>query len=325
MIRKQILAVTMLGLASGRSFAEPKSDILAPALSLIIPGLDQWWEDDYKAASIYTGMFLGGAVVSGQAAASLADRKEADPDFDPNDQLDSKDNDIRRLMLGSQISFAAGSFSTLHAFSNAVESRKSDGQYSFLGEKVTVADTAVAPFRFSYLTRPSTLIPLGIIGTISALAMQADSKEFQRVALTGQDYGFAAGFSYLAGTHEEALFRGWMMPVIREYVAGDEIANILQSILFAAAHMGSVDVPIAQLLLGYHLGYVTQSNGWNLGEAAFIHTWWDVAAFLMSFSVRETPKESNSARVADGRQMMLSSGRSRPLPVLRLPPLVIRF
>lgn len=326
MLRKLLLLVTAVGFLPLKSFAEPKSDILAPALSLLLPGLDQWWEDDYSAAMIYSGLYLGGASIASGAATSLADRQEADPDFNPDEDLDSRDNDVRRLLLGTQIAFAAGSFSTLHAFANAVETRKAAGQYSFLGEKVTVADTALAPFRFGYLTRPSTFIPLGVLGTLSALAIRTDSPEFEKVALTGTDYGFAGGFSYLAGTHEEALFRGWMMPVFREYVGGDTIANSLQSILFAAAHMGSVDVPIAQLLLGYHLGYVTEANGWSLGEAAFIHTWWDVIAFLTSFSVREKPKAAETAAFQasiNGTRPLMA--KKAPLPVLRLPPLVIRF
>lgn len=285
-----IVAITRAGPVR----AEAKSDILAPALSLFLPGLDQWWEGEYRAAAAYSGIWVGGNFLAATAIDSLKRREvESGSEIGTDEGLASRDGDVRRAMLGSQMAFAAGSYSTLHAFQNAVDSRRESGQYSFLGEKVTVADTVMAPFRVSYLSRSSTYIPLGIIGALAAYSVKSKTPGYVNVALRGTDYAFGAGYSYLAGTHEEALFRGWMMPLMREYVAGDTTSNILQSLIFALAHRGSVDLPITQLLLGYHLGYVTQRNGWSLGEAAFIHTWWDVIAFMAAYSKRESPAVLN--------------------------------
>ncbi len=289
-----IVAITRAGPVR----AEAKSDILAPALSLFLPGLDQWWEGEYRAAAAYTGIWVGGSSLAATAIDSLKRREvESGSEIGTDEGLASRDGDVRRAMLGGQMAFAAGSYSTLHAFQNAADSRRESGQYSFMGEQVTgkaaVLDTVAAPFRVSYLSRSSTYIPLGVIGALAAYSVKSKTPGYVNVALRDTDYAFGAGYSYLAGTHEEALFRGWMMPLIREYVAGDTTSNILQSLIFALAHRGSVDLPIPQLLLGYHLGYVTQRNGWTLGEAAFIHTWWDVIAFMAAYSKRESPAVLN--------------------------------
>lgn len=300
-------------------FAAPKSDILAPAFSLLLPGLDQWIEGDYRAASAYSGLWLVGGTVSAAAAQSL---KERDVDLD-KEEIGARDGDVRRLMLGSQISFAAGSFSALHAFRNAADSRRDGGQYSFLGAEVTVPDVALAPFRFEYLKRPSAYIPLGLISALAIYSSQAKSETMESVALKPVDLGFGGTFAYLAGTHEEALFRGWMMPVLREYVGGDVTSNILQSLAFAVAHRSTVSVPITQLILGYHWGYVTQRDGWTLGEAAFTHAWWDVIAFLAIYSKREIETSASIHGGTAHRRGAQFGGQAQP--VLRLPPLTLRF
>ena len=300
-------------------FAAPKSDIVMPAVSLILPGLDQWIEGDYGAAAAYSGIWLGGGLLASEANRSMKDRG-----LDPNDKtgFSARDGDVRRLMLGNQLAMAAGSFSTLHAFRNAADSRRELGQYSFLGEKVTVPDLALAPFRFEYLGRPTTYIPLGIISALALVSVNTKSEKYENVAIKPVDTAFAGSFAYLAGTNEEALFRGWMMPVLREYVAGDIGANILQSLVFALAHRSQVEVPITQLLLGYHWGYVTQRNGWFLGEAAFTHAWWDVVAFLAIYSKREIDSSAMiHGRAGGGKK----DPGAREMPVLRLPPVTFNF
>ncbi len=301
--------------------AAPKSDIWMPAVSFLLPGLDQWIERDYGAAAAYSGIWLGGGFLASGASDSLKER-----DLDPKDnKIDARDGDVRRLMLGNQLTMAAGSFSTLHAFRNAVESRREQGQYSFLGEKVTVPDLAMAPFRFDYLTRPTTYVPLGIISALALYSAQSKSDKFENVALKPLDGAFAGSFSYLAGTNEEALFRGWMMPVLREYVATDIGSNIAQALVFSLAHRSQVDVPITQLLLGYHWGYVTQRNGWSLGEAAFTHAWWDVVAFLAIYSKREIDSSANIAGGASANRGRFRGEPGNGRPVLRLPPITFNF
>ena len=312
-----VAGLILPAMSAPSAFAAPKSDIWMPAVSFVLPGLDQWIEGDYGAAAAYSGIWLGGGLLASEANKALKDR---DLDSGKETKYSARDGDVRRYMLGNQLTMAAGSFSTLHAFRRAVDSRREQGQYSFLSEKVTVPDLAMAPFRFEYLTRPTTYVPLGIISALAVYSAQSSSDKSENVALEPLDGVFAGSFGYLAGTNEEALFRGWMMPLLREYVAGDVTSNILQSLVFALAHRSQLDVPITQLLLGYHWGYVTQRNGWSLGEAAFTHAWWDVVAFLAIYSKREI---DSSASITGG-----GSGRGQSVygrPVLRLPPITINF
>lgn len=303
-----------LGLASTPVYAEPRSDLWAPAVSVLLPGFDQWMHQDYGAAAAYSGIWLGGGLVASSAKKAIEARVDAEGDG-VNVKIDTRDDTERRYLLGGQLSFAAGSYSALHAFRSAADSRREDGQYEFLRDKVTVQDTVLAPFDFSYLARPTTYIPLGLMGAVAVASARSDAEGYQKVGLRGSDYAFGGAFSHLAGTHEEALFRGWMMPLFREYVAGDVMSNASQSLLFALAHLGSNSIPIPQLLLGYHLGYVTQRNGWSLGEAAFIHTWWDVFNFLALYSRREV--DLNASQRA-GRTVLKT-------PALNLPPISLVF
>lgn len=303
-----------LGLASTPVCAEPRSDLWSPAVSLLLPGFDQWRQQEYGAAAAYSGLWLGGGVIASAAKKSI-EAQGVPEEGAAKTGIDTRDDTERRYMLGGQLSFAAGSYSALHAFRSAADSRRENGQYEFLKGEVTVEDTVLAPFDFSYLARPTTYIPLGLMGAVAVASARSDAEGYQKVALRGSDYAFGGAFSHLAGTHEEALFRGWMMPLFREYVAGDVMSNASQSLLFALAHLGSNSIPIPQLLLGYHLGYVTQRNGWTLGEAAFIHTWWDVFNFLALYSRREV--DLNASQRA-GRTVLKT-------PALHLPPISLVF
>jgi membrane protease YdiL (CAAX protease family) len=314
-------------LSGDTASGETRSDVLLPALSFFLPGIGQAAYGEYGPMATYTGAWLGGGLMAAQAAEKIKDRKE---DEDADSDLNSRDNDVRRAMLGNQIAMASGSFSLFDTFRNASDGRREDGQYAFLATRERTKDVLLAPFRFDYLSRPTTLVPLGIISALAVYIANSDQRTIERVALRGSDYAFGASFSYLAGTHEEALFRGWLMPVLTEYVSADTTANVVQSVLFAAAHLGSTPLPLPQLLLGWHLGYVTLQNDWSLGEAAFIHTWWDVVAFLgIQFAIRSKEAEDetkkgfmNRGDSARGRQEFSAMLRQFPL---MLPPVSISF
>jgi len=307
----------------------PRSDIFMPFFSFLLPGLDQWWEGQRGSASAYSGVALGSLVYVNNVARSngLIKDKGRDDEGDKNededhkdesensDGLTSKDLVKRKLMLGSQVYQVAGGFSAWHAFRTAAYTRQGDGpgqgQYEFLDYEETPGQVLLAPFDFSYLKRSSTLIPLAVGLGLAGLIMQAPHEGYQRDRFSAQDALFTSTYSFNAGTHEEAVFRGWVMPVMMESWQSPFWANVGQSTLFALAHLGTTPVPLAQLLLGYHLGEVTQKNHWTLGEAAFIHTWWDVIAFATMWQFRKVADKETAAAL--------------PPPVLWLPPLDWKF
>jgi membrane protease YdiL (CAAX protease family) len=278
----------------------PRNETFFPLVSLLLPGFDQWYEGQTTAGALYTGVAVGGVVY----AASQSEDLDKD-DKENQDRIDSQDIVQRKTQYGLQLYQTAGGLSAYHSFRTAVTTRPN--QYGFLKSEDTPKDILLAPFEFNFLTRPSTFVPLAIAGTLAAVIATKPPRGHERDAFTQADAFFAPAFSYNAGTHEEAFFRGYVMPAIREHSGNDFWSNAGQSTLFALAHLGSTNVPVAQLLLGFHLGNVTQNNQWSLRESIFIHTWWDVIVFAASYSVRKQDDKSN----------VVAS--------LHLPPLELRF
>lgn len=245
----------------------PRNYILPPIASFFIPGLDQWWEDQIAPAGIYTG---SAAVGVGLVFQNQIERSQLDS------TSSSRDDSTRLFALGNQIYFAAGSFSAYHSFRSAAKSRQSQGEFNFLKIDETTDQLLTAPFQFHFLREPTTYLPL--LGL--AIAVAADTSVFRNNGFNERDAAFGAAFSYLAGTNEEALFRGTMMPIFRENLRSDFWSNTGTAVLFSAAHMsGDNPFPWPQLIGGWYLGYLTQKNDWTLAESVFIHTWWDVIAF----------------------------------------------
>ena len=294
--------------------SRPRNYIISPLISwAVLPGFDQWWEGQYLYAGIYTGTAIAGHVYADSYVEQYRKKINA-PEY-KNLPEEEKDNELthgeleRKIQLGRQTAFAAGSFSAYHSFRTAVTTLQPYGKFTFLKKEESPADLALAPFKFSYLSRWTTYVPLGFIGLLYVATanqkFEPDS-EYRKDKLSNSDVGFSRGTSYLAGTHEEASFRGYIMPVFREWTSSDLWSNALQSLIFAAAHLNTVSLPVAQLGLGFHLGWVTQRNEWTLSEAIFIHAWWDVFALMAAYQVK---KKNPEAR----------------LPDLLLPPLVFHF
>ncbi len=234
--------------------SEPKRSrtfLLPPMASFLLPGFDQWWEGQHGYAGLYTGIAAGAIVGEG-----LHDTGAGD--------------------ISQWFTLAAG-FSLLHSFKSAVRTRE---DFAFMKIEESPAELALAPFRVSYMGRVTTLIPLVIAFGLGFIE-DSSSKSFSN--LTGTDAYRAASRSYLAGTWEEAVFRGWMMPVIQHYTGSDFASNVLTSVVFAAAHLGTNSRPWPQLAGGLYFGYVSQQNGWTLGESMFIHAWYDLFLFLGSY------------------------------------------
>ncbi|MGE3974881.1 MAG: lysostaphin resistance A-like protein [Bdellovibrionales bacterium] len=246
--------------------------LLPPLLSFLIPGFDQYWEGQYLYGAAYTGVALGGYLVARNAA----------NEYRRDSSHNSRNEKVRQYNLGSQLIQASGGFSAYHSFRTAVKTRQANGQFLFLKKEESPTDLLVAPFRFDYLLRPTTILPLGVGAALVGLMVQQERTKLK--SLNSSDVFYSGAFSFNAGTHEEALFRGWIMPVSHHYLDNAVLANVTTSGLFAAAHLGTVSQPWPQALMGFYLGFVTQKRDWTLSESIFIHTWWDVMIFMASYA-----------------------------------------
>lgn len=281
------------------------SDITMPAISFILPGTGQLYRKQLVSGGLYAGLALAGINYSEQASRDirLSEKEKLD--------IGSQNTAVRKYILGLQVYQASGGMSAYHTFRSAVWQRQKYNQYKFLVKGDTPMEILTAPFDFKYLTRSSTYIPLLVGGSLSWYLATHPGPSFTRRTVNREDMVFSSAFSFGAGTHEEAVFRGWIMPVLHEQGLSAPIANVGQGLLFALAHLGNNNLPLPQLFLGLHLGRITQRNQWTLGEAVFIHTWWDVFAFLSSYHLYK--KQPNQ----------ITNLQTRPR--LELPPLIVIF
>jgi membrane protease YdiL (CAAX protease family) len=301
-----------------------RSDFWIPLSNLFLPGLDQWWEGQYAYGALYSSVWLGGnyyaSLVSerNDLEGQIRRRREAVRDSSESSQedeaayaIDARDETVRKYMLGQLLAQGASGFSVWHSFRSAVRSRQSHGQYAFLAKEETPLDLLSAPLHFEYLTRATTFIPLAVGAGLGVIILNSEPPEgYEKAAFRSSDAFFTTAYSLNAGTHEEAFFRGYLMPVMSEYWGSPFLANLLQSSVFALAHISSNTRPLPQFFLGLHLGSVSQRRDWTLSEAVFIHTWWDIIAFGVAYHYkRQEPK--GLASVA--------------LPVLWLPPFSMVF
>ena len=300
--------------------------ILWPLLSLLAPGVDQWVEGQYGAAATYTGISLAGnayALANYQAYYNFTQSDTyANMNKDQKSDWSMHDETARRVQFGFQLGGgplalglgAMSSLSAYHAFRTAVTTRYQDGKFSFLDPKYeeTPADIALAPFNFKYLARLTTIIPLSVVATLAyATYTQTPdpNSNTYRWGLTSSDVFYASSTSYLAGMHEEALFRGFMMPCFMQWTDSPFWSNSITAVVFAAAHMNQVQVPLAQLGMGWYWGWLAQHRNWTIGEGVFMHAWYDTMIFLASYHVRYQQNPPAGAA----------------LPILWLPPLSMAF
>ena len=250
----------------------PRSIFWSPLLTFVLPGVDQLIESQIPQAGLYAG-----TAVTGLGITILAARQSLRVSGSTRNDYDDL------ATLGSQVFMAAGSFSAYSSFRSAARTHQPEGRFTFLTKEERVDDLLKAPFDFSLLEKRNTWIPLLIALGLGVVDVTSNREPLSHNSYNIQNAAFGTSFSYLAGTNEEALFRGWLMPVLQDRFDSNFWSNTATAGIFAAAHLGSVRVPIAQFLLGWHLGHVAQKNEWTLRESIFIHTWWDIILFTADY------------------------------------------
>jgi membrane protease YdiL (CAAX protease family) len=266
---------------------QPRTFLLPPLISFFLPGFDQWWEGQYKYGAIYSG--IGAASLTASLIKDSAIYTVNNPFWSDDNRLGS---------LSALFFQTSGSVSAYHSFRTAVRSRRGKGDFSFLTQEESPLDLLLAPFHFEYFTRATTYLglPLQLIGAILLSELQ-DSSIFDSnwSVPTVSDVFYANAFSLNAGVGEEALFRGWLMPVAMHYMDQAFLSNAVTALIFGALHYKPGYIPISQTLGGFYLGFLTQNNNWTIGESIFNHVWFDVIAFLIIYSTANSIQRSKLA------------------------------
>jgi hypothetical protein len=261
-----------------------------PLVSLLLPGFDQYLQGHYGSGALYSTVWLGSSLWYLDRAEKLNEThdsmrwenwsEEQRQDYTNHEELP------RQATLASQYITAIGGLSAWHSFRTVVESHRPSGHFDFLQEEETPMDLLAAPFQFSHLQRQTTWIPLLVAAGIGALVPNVLHEDYQRDPYSTSDALYASAISYNAGVSEEALFRGYLQPVLYDGWRSSLGANAVQSVIFALAHRATVERPIAQAGMGFYLGWLQEKRNWTLSESIFIHAWWDVIALSSSYVFR---------------------------------------
>jgi hypothetical protein len=263
-----------------------KSDWWLPAPSVFLPGFGQYFQGEWPGL-LYTGVAVGGLfMVADGMSELLADDIEEVPD---SPAAGTESPAEREVLLGSLAYQGSGFLSAYSAFRSSVPRfQAEDGKYRFLTTNEGVGALTVSPARFDHLAKASAFIPLGLLAGVAGYLVMDERSSHHGADWTfsADDILFSWPMAYNAGVTEEALFRGWLLPVAYQYTGRTWwLANGAQAALFSLAHYGPGNrYPWPQALLGYYFGYLTRKNGWSLSEAIFVHSWWDAILFTAQYA-----------------------------------------
>jgi CAAX prenyl protease-like protein len=237
-----------------------------PLASVLIPGLGQYVEGSWVAGAGFTG-----AAAGGYALAFTGDAESGDL---------PRTGAGQRTFVGAGLVMAAGELSAYDSFHRSLPSLQRAGRYDFVTAHDPAASLLLAPFDVSLLKRWTTWIDLAVTGaTTAALVLTEIEPGARYLPFRTGDGAFVASFSYNAAVGEEALFRGWLYPMLYQNLGRRAwLANGLQASAFGALHApqaGSYALVIAGS--AFYEGWVTRRNGWSIRESVFHHFWYDVA------------------------------------------------
>ncbi len=243
------------------------AQLLIPAGSLFLPGLGQYLYGETK-----TGLGLTATTIAGYALTSvgdpLGDTWDGDFPRKSRDQL---------AETGFSIAFSAGALSAWDSFHSAVPALQGKGKYKFLTKRESVGDLVSAPFDSRFLRRWTTWVDLAQTVAIGALVLSDRKSGVDYVQFRGNDAAYSASASLNAAVSEEALFRGWMLPVLHQQTGQRFwIANGLQAGVFGAAHLPDAGW-YAAVIGGWAAweGWIVKRNEWSVRESIFHHFWYD--------------------------------------------------
>lgn len=253
------------GVAQADTVETPSgSELLVPFGSLVLPGLGQYIRGAGWAGAGYTGAWIAGGVVSGVG----------------NLQADvlPRDADDQLAFEAAHVAFTSGALSAWDAFHRVVPAHQRAGRYTFLEERESIGELVTAPFDPAFLGRWTTWVDLALAGAVAGVVMADREPDLRYPPYRLRDAAFITGLSMNAAVGEEALFRGWLLPVLHQKL-GRRFwpANLVQATLFGLGHVPQADR--FALLIGAgaaYSGWVTRRNGWSIREAVFQHFWYDL-------------------------------------------------
>lgn len=243
------------------------SEFLIPLGSLIVPGLGQYLNGASLHGVAYTGVALGGYLLS-----SVGDDTGETLDGPPHRAEDQLAQQAAHTALTS------GFLSAWDSFHRAVPMKQTRGEYGFLGERETVGDLLTAPFDHRFLGRWTTWVDLAATAGVLAFALSGNDPKGPYHPFGVNDGAYVVSLSMNAGVGEEALFRGWLLPMLYQNLGGRFwLANGLQATMFGALHPRASWFAMFITASAAWEGWLVRRNDWSIRESVFHHFWYDVA------------------------------------------------
>lgn len=238
----------------------PMKFILPPLASLLLPGFDQFWEGQWKPGMAY--------MAGGMAGLGLI--------------IASRDSgDSRYKNFGFNVYLTAGALSAYHAFRTSLGTRQAIREFTYVEEDELPATLLFAPFDYHHLNEWTTWAPLAA-GLLLFTFLGGEHK--QGGSATLNDLFYSGTVSYMNAVGEEALFRGWVLPVMKYYVGEDSWAIGISAGLSSVYHGMRLKHWVSSLALGAYLGWLAQRNHYSIAQGIFIHTWWDLISFFSDYA-----------------------------------------
>jgi hypothetical protein len=244
------------------------SEFWIPLGSVFVPGLGQYMHGAPWPGVAYSAVTIGGYALASQGNAALSAPRDGD------DQL---------AFEGLHLAFTAGALSAWDAFHRAMPALRRVDKYAFYEPDEDLGDLLTAPLDLRFLGRWTTWVDLAFTAGVTAYVLSEDGDGVRYPPFRANDAAFAASLSLNAAVGEEALFRGWLLPMLTQKLGGRFwLANVLQAGLFGLGHPQAG--PFAVVIGGgaVYSGWLTRRNGWSVREAIFQHFWYDVAVVTAS-------------------------------------------
>jgi hypothetical protein len=170
------------------------------------------------------------------------------------------------------------------------------GKYDFLRVRERPVDLMSAPFDPRFLRRWTTWVDLAQTATVTALVLSERRAGVRYRSFRAHDGAYATSLAINAAVGEEALFRGWLLPVAYQH-SGRRfwLGNGLQAGLFGAAHLPDAGWGAAYIgAWAAWEGWIVRRNQWSVRESVFHHFWYNtaiVSATFLTSARRDSPMQ----------------------------------
>lgn len=251
---------------------------MIPLGSILVPGLGQYIDGAHRAGAGYTTTAGAGAALA--LAVGRTDGTDAGLPRDASGQL---------RFAGLHVLQTAGFLSAWDAFQRAVPALQQEGKYQFLTTKQSLGNLLTAPFDADFLGQPTTWLNLAYTGLVAGLVIAGRDQGDDYETFRPRDVAFVASSSFNAGVGEEAVFRGWLLPILHQnFGRRFWLANAVQAGVFGGLHAARAE-EFAAVIGAWALyeGWLTRRNDWSIRESIFHHFWYDVAVVASSFLADE--------------------------------------